>query len=69
MVIGFWGYPEFVIIALSLLAFCDPIAAQVGENVGSKSQFIIWKDKKTIPGQLLFFLGNGHYLYFSKLVF
>ena len=70
MVIGFWGYPEFVIIALSLLAFCDPIAAQVGENVGSKSQFIIWKDKKTIPGTVAFFISAMVIIYmFSKWFF
>ena len=70
MVIGFWGYPEFVIIALSLLAFCDPIAAQVGENVGSKSQFIIWKDKKTIQGTVAFFISAMAIIYmFSQLFF
>ena len=70
MVIGFWGYPEFVIIALSLLAFCDPIAAQVGENVGSKSQFIIWKDKKTIQGTVAFFISAMVIIYmFSQLFF
>ena len=70
MVIGFWGYPEFVIIALSLLAFCDPIAAQVGENIGSKSQFIIWKDKKTIQGTVAFFISAMAIIYmFSQLFF
>ena len=38
---GFWDYPEFIVISLSLLAFCDPFAAHIGESVESPIKFKI----------------------------
>ena len=66
MVIAFWNYPEFIIIALSLLAICDPLAAQIGENIESKFEFTIWEDRKTIQGTVAFFISALVIIYMSS---
>ena len=67
---GFWDYPEFIVMSLSLLAFCDPFAAHVGESIGSPIKFKIWKDNKSIQGTVAFFVSALVLIYsFSQWFF
>lgn len=56
--IGFWQYTELVIISLSLLTISDPIASYIGENTSKNTEFVIWKDKKTVEGTMAFFISS-----------
>ena len=55
LVLGFWPYPEFLIISLLILAISDPLASQVGQSTPMPSKFKIWEDEKTIQGTIAFF--------------
>lgn len=70
IVLGFWDYPELIIISLSLLAFCDPFAAHIGESTKSPTKFKIWEDYKSIQGTVAFFISALVLIYsFSQYFF
>ena len=70
IVLGFWDYPELIIISLSLLAFCDPFAAHIGESTKSPIKFKIWEDHKSLQGTVAFFISALVLIYsFSQWFF
>ena len=65
LVLGFWDFPEFMIISLLILAISDPLAAQVGQSTPLPSKFKIWEDEKTIQGTIAFFISAFMIVYMS----
>ncbi len=65
----FWDFPELIIISLSILAFADPLAAEIGESFKNPIEFIVWNDKKTIQGTFTFFITSFIIIYISGKLF
>lgn len=66
LTLGFWEYSEFIILSFAVLAICDPLAAQVGQNSLTPKYFNIWSDKKTIQGTIVFFISSFLIIYLGS---
>mgnify|MGYP001180253054 FL=1 len=69
MVVGFWNYPEYLMISLLVLSFSDPLASQVGNSIKSPIYFKIWDDKKSIQGTITFFISTFFLVLISSYIF
>lgn len=58
LILGFWSFPEFLVVSLLILAISDPLAAQVGQSTQNPSIFKLWTDEKTIQGTVAFFISS-----------
>ncbi|MFL2983424.1 MAG: DUF92 domain-containing protein [Candidatus Neomarinimicrobiota bacterium] len=67
--IGFWEYPELIMISLLILTLSDPFASISGEYASKNNIFIIWKDQKSIQGTLTFFFITFTLIYISAKYF
>jgi len=53
LVLVYWHRdPAILLISFSILAFGDPLAAQMGESVSHPKLFRVWRDKKSLQGSL-----------------
>ena len=69
MVVGFWNYPEYLMISLLVLSFSDPLASQVGNSIKSPIYFKIWDDKKSTQGTITFFISTFFLVFISSYIF
>ncbi len=69
LILLFWGYSEYLVIALLILAICDPLAAHVGQSIKNQNKFKIWEDDKTIIGTSTFFFCSFIIVYYFGSIF
>ncbi|MCF7824705.1 MAG: DUF92 domain-containing protein [Candidatus Marinimicrobia bacterium] len=57
LVLMFWERNIVIfIVAMLILAFADTAATVIGEGVNSTRTFVLWRDKKSWPGSIAFFI-------------
>jgi len=67
--IFWWDKPVIFEVSLLLLTFADTAAAIVGERINSPDTYIIWKDQKTIQGNVIMFLTSTLLVGFGTTIF
>ncbi len=70
LVIMFWDRNLVIfIISMLILAFSDTAATMVGERINSERKFILWHDKKSLPGSLAFFVATVLVVFFAYPIY
>ncbi len=59
LILIFWeSDPTILIIGMLIMTISDPLASVIGKSINSKSTYIFWKDKKSIPGSISVFISS-----------
>lgn len=65
----FWGYPEFIVLSMIILAISDPLAATIKGNIKKPHFFKVWYDYKSVQGCIAFFISSFIIVYLGSTFF
>ena len=70
LVVMFWDRNLVIfVVSMLILAFSDTAATIVGERIQSGRKFVLWHDKKSLPGSLAFFITTVVVIFFAYPIY